>query len=55
MWNLNQLKEYSTLSKATIYRLIAAGRLPAAIKISERRVAWDADAVKAALLQKTAQ
>jgi prophage regulatory protein len=40
MWNIKRVKEFTTLSKATIYRLIKAGKFPAPILISTRRAVW---------------
>lgn len=37
---LAQVSESTTLSKASIYRLLALGKFPAPVKIGERRVAW---------------
>lgn len=37
---LKEVQAVTTLSKATIYRLVQCGKLAPAIKISERRVAW---------------
>ena len=37
---LNQVKQLTTLSSATIYRLIAKGEFPKQIKISERSSGW---------------
>ena len=33
------------ISKATVYRMIGEGRLPAGIKVGKRRVAWPESAI----------
>jgi len=38
---LKQVMEITTLSCATIYRLMAKQRFPANIRLSPQRVAWD--------------
>lgn len=37
---LNHVKEITSLSKTTIYRLIAEGSFPKQIQIGKRTVAW---------------
>lgn len=37
--------EQSGLSRASIYRLVKAGKFPAPFKLSHRASAWDAEAV----------
>ncbi|MBS0356110.1 MAG: AlpA family phage regulatory protein [Proteobacteria bacterium] len=37
---LAQVIETTTLSKASIYRLMGLEKFPAPVKIAERRVAW---------------
>lgn len=49
VWNIQGVVENTTLSKSTIYRLIAAGSFPAGRKISSRRVVWDSATVLAFL------
>lgn len=49
MWTIKQLVEYTTLSKATVYRMIKLGRLPKGVRVGIRRTAWDPEAVKTAL------
>ena len=41
------VERLTQLSKATIYRLMAAGRFPAAIRLGERAVAWRATEIEA--------
>jgi prophage regulatory protein len=42
-----QLREIVPLSRSEIYRRIALGTFPKPIKLGERVVAWDSDAVQA--------
>lgn len=37
----------TSLSRATVYRLIKKGRFPNRVQLSENRVAWCGDAVQA--------
>lgn len=37
---IHQVIETTTLSKASIYRLMGLEKFPAPVKIAERRVAW---------------
>lgn len=41
------VERLTQLSKASIYRLMAAGRFPAAIRLGERAVAWRATEIEA--------
>lgn len=47
MIRLAQVSQATTLSKASIYRLLALGKFPAPVKIGERRVAWRASDIAA--------
>ena len=47
IYRLPAVCEVTGLSKATIYRLIAKGKFPARVKLSERCVGWRADEVDA--------
>lgn len=42
---LPQVMQMTTLSRATVYRLIAKGEFPEQIKLSERASAWIEDEV----------
>ena len=42
------------LSRATLDRLVAAGKFPAPIRLTERRLAYDAAAVEAWMQEKVA-
>lgn len=37
--------QYTSLSKATIYRLLRAGRFPDPVKLSRRSVGWEKAAI----------
>lgn len=42
--SLGRVKQTTSLSKTTIYRLIGENKFPRPVRLSERRVAWrDAD------------
>ncbi len=38
--SLNQVREITSLSKTTIYRLISEEKFPRPYQLTERRVAW---------------
>lgn len=42
-----QLREASTLSPATIWREIKAGRLPKPVRLTPGRVGWPEDVIRA--------
>ena len=42
---LPKVKEITSLSNATIYRLIKQGAFPKQIKLSERTVVWNMDEI----------
>ena len=42
---LPKVKEITSLSNATIYRLIQQGAFPKQIKLSERTVVWNMDEI----------
>jgi prophage regulatory protein len=44
--NVGDVCKITTLSKASIYRLINQGEFPPPVKISSRRVAWTDSAVQ---------
>ncbi len=46
--------ERVALSRATLDRLVAAGKFPAPIRITDRRLAYDARAVEAWMQEKVA-
>ena len=46
--------ERVALSRATLDRLVAAGKFPQPIRLTERRLAYDAEAVEAWMLEKVA-
>ena len=46
--------ERIALSRATLDRMVAAGKFPAPIKLTERRLAFDASAVDAWMQEKVA-
>ncbi len=43
---LARVREITALSRSSIYAYMAAGTFPAAIKISERSIAWEESAVR---------
>ena len=43
----NEVLNRTSLSRATLFRLERSGKFPRAVRISESRVAYDADAVDA--------
>ena len=38
--DLKRVREITSLGKSTIYRLIADGKFPRPVRVTERRVAW---------------
>ena len=46
--------ERVALSRATLDRLVAAGKFPTPIRLTERRLVYDADAVEAWMQEKVA-
>lgn len=40
LMSLKRVRDLTSLGKSTIYRLIAEGKFPRPLKITERRVAW---------------
>ena len=50
---LPKVKEITSLSNATIYRLIKQGAFPKQIKLSERTVVWNMDEIDNWLEEKT--
>ncbi|MCW4438886.1 MULTISPECIES: helix-turn-helix transcriptional regulator [Vibrio] len=58
MMRLIKLKEVlhkTGLSKATLYRLITAGKFPASIQIAYRAVAWEEDRIDEWLIKKVSE
>lgn len=55
MLRLPDVTQWVGLSRATLYRLIAAGEFPAPVKLSARTSAWPRRAVAAWLAQREAQ
>ncbi|HBH7893877.1 TPA: AlpA family phage regulatory protein [Vibrio vulnificus] len=49
---LKEVLDKTGLSKATLYRLIAAGEFPASIQISSRAVGWEESQVDEFLIKK---
>lgn len=47
MLRLHQVSEIVSLSRASIYRLIAEGRFPPPVRIGLRAVAWDSAVISA--------
>lgn len=43
---LARVREITALSRSSLYAYMAAGTFPAAIKISERSIAWEENAVR---------
>lgn len=52
---LREVLNKTGLSKATLYRLIAAGEFPASIQISSRTVGWEESLVDEFLMRKVSQ
>ena len=52
---LREVLNKTGLSKATLYRLIAAGEFPASIQISVRTVGWEESLVDEFLMKKVSQ
>jgi prophage regulatory protein len=52
---VEEVANYLSLSKATIYRLIKSGDFPPSIKLSTRRVGWKKETVDAWLDKLMAQ
>ncbi|AWA98347.1 MULTISPECIES: helix-turn-helix transcriptional regulator [Vibrio] len=52
---MREVLEKTGLSKATLYRLIAAGEFPASIQISSRAVGWEESLVDEFLMKKVSQ
>jgi prophage regulatory protein len=50
-----EVRERTALSTSTIYRLIAAGKFPGSIKLSERATAWLESDVTAWIAERVAQ
>ena len=46
--------ERTSLSRSTLDRLVAAGKFPQPIRITDRRLAYDAAAVEAWMVEKVA-
>jgi predicted DNA-binding transcriptional regulator AlpA len=46
--------EFTSLSRATLDRLVSAGAFPQPIRITERRLAFEAEAVEAWMREKVA-
>ncbi|RIH70681.1 DNA-binding protein [Vibrio splendidus] len=52
---LTEVLDKTGISKATLYRLIAAGEFPASIQISSRAVGWEESLVDEFLMKKISQ
>jgi len=52
---LREVLDKVNISKATLYRLIAAGDFPASIQISSRTVGWEESLVDEFLMRKASQ
>ncbi|CDT35904.1 hypothetical protein VCRLGP107_520003 [Vibrio crassostreae] len=52
---IREVLDKTGLSKATLYRLIAAGKFPASIQIAYRAVAWEESQVDEYLLNMISQ
>ncbi|WP_253815829.1 helix-turn-helix transcriptional regulator [Vibrio crassostreae] len=52
---MREVLDKTGLSKATLYRLIAAGKFPASIQIAYRAVAWEESQVDEYLLNMISQ
>jgi predicted DNA-binding transcriptional regulator AlpA len=52
---MREVLDKTGLSKATLYRLIAAGKFPASIQIAYRAVAWEESQVDDYLLNMISQ
>lgn len=52
---IREVLDKTGLSKATLYRLIAAGKFPASIQIAYRAVAWEESQVDGYLLNMISQ
>lgn len=50
---LSEVSDVTTLSKASIYRLLKGGRFPTPVRIGERRVAWKLSDVMSWVEQRT--
>lgn len=44
---LRDIVKETSLSRATLYRMIARGEFPAGLRISPRRVTWPAETIEA--------
>lgn len=54
MIRLPQVRQTVALSRSEIYRLVSLKKFPAPIRLGERAVAWDFDAVQEWLREKIA-
>lgn len=45
-WRLRRVREETSLSKSTIYRLVGEGAFPRPVKIGEAATAWIEDEVR---------
>jgi len=43
----HEVTNLTSLSKRSIYRLLATGKFPRPVRVSQRRVAWQASAIAA--------
>ena len=46
IYRLREVLGVTGLSRTVLYRLIKLGRFPASLRLSERAVGWDSDAVE---------
>lgn len=42
LWRLDRVLEYTSIARATLYRMIHAGTFPEAVQLTDRLVAWRA-------------
>lgn len=54
MIRLPEVRQTVALSRSEIYRLISLGKFPAPVRLGERVVAWDFDAIQDWLREKIA-
>lgn len=52
---MREVLDKTGLSKATLYRLIAAGKFPASVQLSSRAVRWEESLVDEFLMKKISQ
>ncbi len=44
--SIRDVQHETTLSRSTIYRMVAKGEFPQPIKIGQRRISWTSDAIQ---------